>query len=72
MVEIAGLLAEHPYGSLRGPRRCSNVASAPRWEWRCTRTRCELAETRSEGDGRNFSHSTRRRCDMRHRVWEAE
>jgi len=67
-----GLLAGRPYSSAAGPRRCSNAASPPRWEWRCTRDRCELAEPKPKGVDGKLIQSNRMRCEMRRRVWDAE
>ena len=72
MARMGGLLAGRTYGSSVRPRQCSDVASPPRWEWRCTRDRCRLADPKPRiVDGR-YSQSNRRRCETRQRLRDAE
>jgi hypothetical protein len=72
MALFGGLLADRLYSSAAGTRRCFNATGVPRWEWRCTRDRCELVGTKPERVDRKYSQSNRGRCQMRQHVWEAE
>jgi hypothetical protein len=72
MARMGGLLEGRAYGPSVRPRRCSIVAPAPSWEWRCTRDRCRLADPEPRIlDGR-YSESNRRRCAARQPLRDVE
>jgi hypothetical protein len=68
MASIGGSLAGRSYSAPARPRPCAKVAASPRWEWRCTRDRCVLAEPMPRIIDGRYRLSDRERCGTSQRV----